>query len=234
MHLHKVEGWGEPFILLGACHHLTHEIDAFRRHCVYHQTSTTRVHISTSKCSTPFGVIAVITTIDKMPIGSIKCAQRLSASLRLSHQRIQIRCQPDLVLNAFRRHCGYHRDRLGDHAASRSRCSTPFGVTAVITTGRRQRPECSTPFGVTAVINRDRRASGRARSGAQRLSASLRLSPLVSGTVEPDRSECSTPFGVTAVITSWRSASKALHMVCSTPFGVTAVITIRSISRASK
>ncbi len=65
--------------------------------------------------------------------------------------------------------------------AMRTSCSTPFGITAVITSHLRSRPiqstMCSTPFGITAVITSEPTHNER-RTGV-----------------------CSTPFGITAVIT---------------------------------
>src|SRR5271166_207481 len=84
MHLRKDKGWGEPFSLPGECHHFTHEVNAFRRHCDCHMNAEESMDV-----------------------------------------------EPH-VLNVFRRHCGYHRLRV---------------------------------------------ARGFVIAGAQRLSASLRLSP---------------------------------------------------------
>ena len=58
-----------------------------------------------------------------------------------------------------------------------SGCSTPFGITELITTGewdvKDQKDECSTPFGITELITYYSPLQFTSGSCAQRLSASL-------------------------------------------------------------
>ena len=159
-------------------------------------------------------------------IGISSGAQRLSASQRFSHQaaRRDVLCVG--VLNAFRHHRGSHKDDAvetigissGAQRLSASQrfspqrhvgidqsggCSTPFGITEVLTQGEggRLQPsrvlnafrhhrgshmiigwpyainqQCSTPFGITEVLTRTISTTVAGSSGAQRLSASQRFS----------------------------------------------------------
>ena len=157
-------------------------------------------------------------------------AQRLSASLMSSHR---LAAQPHhRVLNAFRHHCCHHprhRYSLSDLPEHRSvlnafrhhcchhiwqrigssilsGCSTPFGITAVVTIfGQR----CHSITSASAqrlsasLLSSLRwpRAGCRQSPRAQRLSASLLSSHVARGSVGSSGPECSTPFGITAVIT---------------------------------
>ena len=104
-----------------------------------------------SGCSTPYGVIAVITRSDWYVVtqGVLNAVWRhCGHHCALAY----VRGTRGLVLNAVWRHCGHHSLT---RAVTRieSRCSTPYGVIAVITwTQWRVRHRCSTPYGVIAVI----------------------------------------------------------------------------------
>ncbi len=132
-------------------------LNAFRRHCGYHaclERGLTAAHV----CSTPFGVTAVITAAPAM-------------------QKVTI---VDHVLNAFRRHCGYHSVLFIPVAVSffsAQRLSASLRLSRHRRHHGRSTSQCSTPFGVTAVITKAPATIQPRRVGAQRLSASLRLSP---------------------------------------------------------
>ncbi len=107
---------------------------------------------------------------------------------------------------------------MASNEATRTPCSTPFGITEVGTytiparQHGRNRPEveCSTPFGITEV-------------GTKNFQPTIRRRPL-----------CSTPFGITEVGTRAGLAAPALLLKrCSTPFGITEVGTERSIRAAA-
>ena len=108
------------------------------------------------------------------------------------------------MLNAFRHHCCRH-DRVEHTLSTRLVCSTPFGITAVVTRGVRveggHESPCSTPFGITAVVT-----AGRPRWPARRtVLNAFRHHCCRHGSAQgrggrSDR-RCSTPFGITAVVT---------------------------------
>ena len=163
----------------------------------------------------------------------LACAQRLSASLRSSRAGGRRCLDPPIVLNAFRHHCVPHAEgftevrryaqrlsaslRSSPQPETRSAsiaaatCSTPFGITAFLTTIRasirHQVPWCSTPFGITAFLT-------RTRGG-----------PVV-------RVTCSTPFGITAFLTK-EAHGHFTSMLCSTPFGITAFLTSPAVQEAA-
>ena len=92
-----------------------------------------------------------------------------------------------------------------------SKCSTPFGITEVLTRNIRSvfnsNPLCSTPFGITEVLTSHRRVPAALADGAQRLSASQRFSHHTS--LEGGFwLECSTPFGITEVLTGVRCGAR--------------------------
>ena len=156
-------------------------------------------------CSTPFGIIGILTSVNTVMSSAVKSAQRLSASLEFS-QRAPRRPQSRsaAVLNAFRHHWNSH-------------WSIP-------------------------------RTSPSLSSGAQRLSASLEFSPGMTG-MELRAYGCSTPFGIigilTAYIESWmpvitcvlnafrhhwnshsmRQGRRECLLLCSTPFGIIGILT---------
>ncbi len=62
------------------------------------------------RCSTPFGITAVNTRPKPVRTGDRPGAQRLSASLRSTHCHARHGPAETRVLNAFRHHCGQHRN----------------------------------------------------------------------------------------------------------------------------
>ena len=108
-------------------------------------------------CSTPFGITAVLTgrfwpTMRRVRSAqrlsaSQRCsplpdrhrfqqsgsAQRLSASQRCSLDRMDVSSRHASVLNAFRHHSGAHTLLFGGTVLDSKMCSTPFGITAVLT-----------------------------------------------------------------------------------------------------
>ena len=84
-------------------------------------------------------------------------------------------------------------------------CSTPFGITEVVTPASLRKARyplaCSTPFGITEVVT-----------------------PLTCGGTDKV-SACSTPFGITEVVTVRPQRNLSYEGLCSTPFGITEVVT---------
>ncbi len=220
-------------------------LNAFRRHRLGHPYRDAAAGLR-EQCSTPFGVTDLVTSWTSFSVWFATCAQRLSASQtwsRLAPSNLQSLCacaqrlsasqtwslgKDELVedaadvLNAFRRHRLGHPTRPC-RRTRRGRCSTPFGVTDLVTRGR------------------DR---GRYRGrGAQRLSASQTWSPAQGQLGILMNEECSTPFGVTDLVTGGQAtpAERVLNAfrrhrlghvgrcrwrrACSTPFGVTDLVT---------
>ncbi len=144
-------------------------LNAFRHHCCHHLT--TRL----ARQST------------------VPSAQRLSASLLSSQPSSGLTSPHRVVLNAFRHHCCHHLRQFAELLFA-LRCSTPFGITAVITPDRdgyEMSNRCSTPFGITAVITPTIPRTCPALNCAQRLSASLLSShvarvllPLITGSAQ--------------------------------------------------
>ena len=200
-------------------------LSASQRCSLVFQTSRSA---SGSKCSTPFGITAVLTRRSRDPPKRCSCAQRLSASQRCSLHRAHGARLSGYVLNAFRHHSGAHSASSRDRSGLFS-CSTPFGITAVLTTPPAatgpSTEMCSTPFGITAVLTKPSRGHPATLTCAQRLSASQRCS----------RGGLRLRQGIPAVLNAFRHHSGAHAMAqmhagqpveCSTPFGITAVLTI--------
>ncbi len=134
-------------------------------------------------CSTPFGVNAVITLHHWQTIDFLAGAQRLSASMRSSQYGPRAACARELVLNAFRRQCGHHASSPSSQSIASSRVLNAFrrqcghhrpnGTSSLA-------DRCSTPFGVNAVITPFDSQQTKPLSSAQRLSASMRSSPPAS------------------------------------------------------
>ena len=212
--------------------------------------------------STPSGSQRFSRRMRRAPrIHDERCAQRLPASQRFSHGP----GEPGLLgrgsstSSGFRHHAGSHRAGIPPDPC---RCSTPSGITAVLTrqpdwsvwihhragarsTLRRSQRcswrrsivrvdhadvrQCSTPSGITAVLTpslhrgsaADPLGSGLrspANRGAQRLPASQRFSPVVRTR--------SAPLTTTDTINPKNCGQ--VHHVCSTPSGITAVLTAKS------
>ena len=85
------------------------------------------------------------------------------------------------MLNALRHHGGGHR-RVSVDTTNLSQCSTPYGITAEVTTARKTLGDscswCSTPYGITAEVTGWGREGTGTCSCAQRLTASRRRSPV--------------------------------------------------------
>ena len=156
-------------------------------------------------CSTPCGITEVITALIEAITTLQGSAQRLAASRRSSRQAPQGDLRRDQVLNALRHHGGHHkscgsgsltlmvvlnalRHHGGHHRArsrsrghSRAACSTPCGITEVIT-----RPGRCDARHLDLVLNALRHHGGHhltelvetawIHRGAQRLAASRRSS----------------------------------------------------------
>ena len=155
-------------------------LNAFRHHCCHH-SGAVNATAGSGLCSTPFGITAVITICSILHLRTRLSAQRLSASLLSSLRQAAVLAKNLPVLNAFRHHCCHHVGcvLLADDLL---RCSTPFGITAVITSRN-----AGLPVG---------------EMSAQRLSASLLSSLADYADAINAAQKCSTPFGITAVITS--------------------------------
>ena len=171
-------------------------------------------------CSTPFGITAVLTPNRKHLVlsdtvlnafrhhsgshfGSFGYGAHNHVLNAFRHPASQDQEHPHHraigeVLNAFRHHSGSHPS-VGPSSRPiviGPLCSTPFGITAVLTSKLNRRSprvscstpieQCSTPFGITAVLTFCR--PGVLPTGAQRLSASQRFSLKVP----------SIPWGISA------------------------------------
>ncbi len=91
-------------------------LNAFRHHCCHHRVQT-KPAWSVARCSTPFGITAVITRCGTASQWRLRGAQRLSASLLSSLALAATDGSQLRVLNAFRHHCCHHTiDHVGHHA----------------------------------------------------------------------------------------------------------------------
>ena len=138
--------------------------------------------------------------------GSALCAQRLSASQTWSLVSRPLGQLRRRVLNASRRHRLGH-DLPDPELPGSERCSTPLGVTDLVTprVANCKTPcpaACSTPLGVTDLVT-----LMMARSGERWPS-------------------CSTPLGVTDLVTGDRAGQLVALDGCSTPLGVTDLVTM--------
>ena len=134
-------------------------------------------------CSTPFGIDETFTIGWLAPPPESKRAQRLSASTKLSPgPGDPCRRAPDL-------------------------CSTPFGIDETFTRDqmlalKRRLDTCSTPFGIDETFTPINTVTLHTIPGAQRLSASTKLS--LPSRPRPGRQarSCSTPFGIDETFTA--------------------------------
>src|SRR6266436_4971439 len=83
-------------------------------------------------CSTPFGIIGILTDADAHLMTDTGGAQRLSASSEFSHTPNGFCGRKMLVLNAFRHHRNSHGANCPAMPTS-SMCSTPFGIIGILT-----------------------------------------------------------------------------------------------------
>ncbi len=181
-------------------------LNAFRHHCCHHAQSSPcsavsnwcaqrlsasllssplpldRSIASLRVCSTPFGITAVITITPSRSSMSRGCAQRLSASLLSSRKPSRSNLLGCRVLNAFRHHCCHHSTANVARTFA-GVCSTPFGITAVITMPRTAwRPGTTCAQRLSASLLSSQPCDVEVTTigvGAQRLSASLLSSQLV-------------------------------------------------------
>ena len=185
-----------------------------------------------------------------------RCAQRLSASQRFSLINYYPKlAPPPCVLNAFRHHSGSHAMvasvvQSDSTRAQRLSASQRFSPATLV-----KKPEwvqgCSTPFGITAVLTWSLSGWAGDQSGAQRLSASQRFSPQVqlpqddttdvlnafrhhSGSHQKHLSRYPPGDCVLNAFRHHSGSHKATShnfttlISCSTPFGITAVLTAAS------
>ncbi len=145
------------------------------------------------------------------------------------------------MLNASRHHRSSHKRVADSHQVRRVGCSTPLGITGLLTCRPYLMPcrisSCSTPLGITGLLTR---ARSRAARSADVLNASRHHrsshqggSRPVSGRLYP----CSTPLGITGLLTHGRLRRGAGQVTrCSTPLGITGLltrITIADVNPAS-
>ena len=187
----------------GAMHRLR-VLNALRHHGGGHSPRAAR-SIAAAACSTPYGITAEVTSWrSSRTTGRRPGAQRLTASRRRSPCGGSRSGEPARVLNALRHHGGGHggglvwfasarnvlnalRHHGGGHGevfaeqGNRDKCSTPYGITAEVTSGSAEenpcRSKCSTPYGITAEVTANNNKS----------TAQGRM--------------CSTPYGITAEVT---------------------------------
>ncbi len=156
-------------------------------------------------------------------------AQRLSASLESSLRIARLSQFPLVVLNAFRHHWNLHSPS-NVHGPGVCLCSTPFGIIGIFTVfiipALPVRIRCSTPFGIIGIFTPRWSNACRVVEGAQRLSASLESSPLMS------------PLNMSPLVKSAQRLSASLESSrqtldrvsnlpfrCSTPFGIIGIFT---------
>ncbi len=160
--------------------------------------------LSSSACSTPFGITGKLTMSGRAPCPNCASAQRLSASLENSlsvadHLKREDFCAQRLSASLENSQYQFVRHRLA-HA----QCSTPFGITGKLTSNliryfaqrcRAQRLSASLENSHAVA-----RLHSFQRGSAQRLSASLENS-LIEIRVDLLQRACSTPFGITGKLT---------------------------------
>ena len=106
-------------------------------------------------CSTPFGIIGILTAPRAQFLARVWCAQRLSASSEFSPPVFEFKVILFAVLNAFRHHRNSHTQypHILDHVLL---CSTPFGIIGILTeavlTPDESTALCSTPFGIIGIL----------------------------------------------------------------------------------
>ena len=183
-------------------------LNAFRHHCCRAPRPIAPLAMSQSVCSTPFGITAVGTpSLNYIADLEDRCAQRLSASLLSARDdgpgdSVRPSCAQRLSASLLSAQRGGGRQRSG---AGRL-CSTPFGITAVVTDRVRTTASSTAPSAqrLSASLRSSlahAAAPPRLAGCAQRLSASLRSSHRVRGRLAYRSTSCSTPFGITAVVT---------------------------------
>ena len=157
-----------------------------------------------SECSTPCGITEVITRDQ----GNARRRGLLVLNALRHHgghhgRRDRLRLHPSVVLNALRHHGGHHIERMQLWKWC-IRCSTPCGITEVITVIIENfvanAVQCSTPCGITEVITQSDRDDGRAAGVLNALRHHGGHHPPARTGAVP-RAQCSTPCGITEVIT---------------------------------
>ncbi len=224
-------------------------LNAFRHHCCHHIDLGNLVWLS-NRCSTPFGITAVITICpDVFHQPGAGCSTPFGITAVITVGLLERTLFDGSVLNAFRHHCCHHTFTAAKLGYS-TPCSTPFGITAVITAAVAMWREkhgvlnafrhhcchhtmaeikslslakCSTPFGITAVITIACSWMLDHAICAQRLSASLLSSRRDSGANGPHHRVLNA-FRHHCCHHSRGHVRAVIYIVCSTPFGITAVI----------
>ncbi len=142
-----------------------------------------------------------------------KCAQRLSASQTWSHPLPLIHTPGSPSACAQRLSASQtwsRRPRVQDPVRSLS-CSTPFGVTDLVTVTRSRAGTasrtCSTPFGVTDLVT-VRGTSGMVPLAVLNAFRRHRLGHVRPAPAPSSAGVCSTPFGVTDLVTWWRTPTR--------------------------
>ena len=106
-------------------------LNAFRHHRNSHHVSPghkRRIDL----CSTPFGIIGILTLKVLSNRRGLSRAQRLSASSEFSQEMLAEAAFRWRVLNAFRHHRNSHKTNAEEEQAT-ILCSTPFGIIGILT-----------------------------------------------------------------------------------------------------
>ena len=132
------------------------------------------------KCSTPYGITAEVTI--RTPTGAgvfFECSTPYGITAEVTPGTLD-RAPPPDVLNALRHHGGGHLTSSGKGSFS------PFGAQRLTASRRRshsglrsdarKKDRCSTPYGITAEVTSSMRSRAWLMLGAQRLTASRRRS----------------------------------------------------------
>src|SRR5207248_65512 len=126
-------------------------------------------------CSTPFGIIGILTLTIPATITLNFSAQRLSASSEFSLSGNYDSALRALVLNAFRHHRNSHVSRsivsAATASAQRLSASSEFSLFESLLCSLRK-VSCSTPFGIIGILTSVPTKSRKELKRAQRLSAS--------------------------------------------------------------
>ncbi len=153
-------------------------LNAFRHHRNSH-VCRRAVSATGKMCSTPFGIIGILTTAAHATHHKQSCAQRLSASSEFSPGFAPRPSLKALVLNAFRHHRNSHLlDLQGSSGmglvlnAFRHHRNSHLRETDAL----RFELRCSTPFGIIGILTRAEMSSRADSTCAQRLSASSEFS----------------------------------------------------------
>jgi hypothetical protein len=107
-------------------------LNAFRHHRNSH-LGISAVSLSISRCSTPFGIIGILTHLDLVQSVSEDFVLNAFRHHRNSHPNPALLATSyQNVLNAFRHHRNSH-SLITDIFPTIDRCSTPFGIIGILT-----------------------------------------------------------------------------------------------------